>query len=375
MKIIPLIRPTLPSLWKTYWKLRKIWKSRQLTNSGPQHQEFKKALRSFLRVPHLSLCCNGTLALQLALQASVFPGSEVITTPFTFVATANAVSWNNLQPVFCDISLDDYNIDPAKIGQCITSKTAAILPVHTFGHPCDIETIESIADFCQLPVIYDAAHCFGVEKQGRSIFSFGDASICSFHATKIFHSLEGGMVVSGNPHVIDRIDIGSNFGITKDNKGQQFVATLGTNAKINEVQAAIGLLMLDEFEKERQKRKKLTEEYIQCLKDISGLYFQKKRHNIKHNYYNFTIRIDRELFGTDRDILALILWRNGIQTRTYFSPSLDRLMYYSDARQGTKLTNAHIVSSQILALPLHSSLSLADVRKICGIIRKVRGKQ
>ena len=357
---IYVTQPVLPDIEKVYVKLREIWGGKQLTNNGPLLHRFKVALQKQLNTQYLSLCCNGTMALQLACKALGLSG-EVITTPFTFAATGHALAWNNLKPVFCDIDPYTFNIDPDKIEALITPATTAILPVHVFGHPCDTYKIQSLADQYKLKVIYDAAHCFGVELLGEPISSFGDVSIFSFHATKIFHTFEGGMVVCKDAETERLIDTAKNFGFELGLE----VLTPGTNGKMNEFQAAIGLLMLDLFEEEIEKRRVLTQIYKERLSQIPGISFQREAVGTKHNYLNLTICVNEE-FGIDRDALFLILKDQNIFTRKYFYPLLSQMQCYNNGQWN--LPVAEQIASMVLSLPLYGNLEIEALHFICDTI-------
>jgi len=286
-------RPALPDPKEVYAKIDEIWSTQWLTNIGQQHRAFESKLQAYLRAPNLSLFCNGTMALQLACQAFRLSG-EVITTPFTFAATSHVLYWNNLKPVFCDIDPHTFNIDTSRLESLITPHTTAILPVHVFGYPCDTDTIQSIADRYGVRVIYDAAHCFGVEVDGQPIGNFGDIAMFSFHATKIFHTIEGGALTYKDSVLKERLELSRNFGFM----GEEQIVVPGINGKMNEIQAAIGLLMLDIIKAESARRKKLTLLYRERLQDIPGIEFRQDLPHVKHNYYNFVVTIDKTECGS-----------------------------------------------------------------------------
>jgi dTDP-4-amino-4,6-dideoxygalactose transaminase len=336
-----------------------------LTNNGPQHQLFELALEKYLGAPNISLFCNGTLALQIACQALRLSG-EVITTPFTFPATSHVLFWNKITPVFCDIEEDSFNLNPECIESLITPKTTAILPVHVFGHPCKVDEIQDIADRHGLRVIYDAAHCFAVEFNNEPIGNFGDASMFSFHATKIFHTMEGGALTYKDNSLKDRLELSKNFGI----KDEESVIVPGVNAKMNEMQAAMGLLMLDLADEESSRRKQLTLIYRKRLEGMSGISFREDRPSIKHNYNNFVIKIDKKDFGISRDILYDKLKEYNIFTRKYFYPLCSQFKCYRHlpSSSATNLPVAEKVTGQVLSLPLYGELIEKDINQICDII-------
>ncbi len=359
---IYITRPLLPPIKTVYKKLKEIWKSKWLTNMGSQHQALESELMKYLNVPFLSLFCNGTIALQLAFQALKLKG-EVITTPFTFAATVNALYQNNLKPIYCDIKLDDFNLNPEMIEELITSKTSAILPVHVFGNPCNIEQISKIANEYNLNVIYDAAHCFGVEYKNKAIGNYGDISMFSFHATKIFHTIEGGALTYNNSELKDTLHLLRNFGI----KNEEEVILPGTNAKMNELQAAIGLLNLNLVEMEIKRRKNLSFIYRENLKTVEGIKFIDERQDVKLNYQYFPILIDQEKFNLNRDQVYVLLKKYNIHTRKYFYP-LCTDYKFSKPSLSYKFPNAKKISNQILCLPLYGELTPKEIEKICEII-------
>ncbi|MEM8531577.1 MAG: DegT/DnrJ/EryC1/StrS family aminotransferase, partial [Chloroflexota bacterium] len=289
---IYVTRPILPDLEVVIDKLRTIWESKWLTNNGSQHQNLEQQLIQWLKVPYLSLFNNGTIALITACQSLRLSG-EVITTPFTFPATPHVLTWNNVKPVFCDIDPNTMTIDANKIESMITPQTTGILAVHVYGTPCDVMKIQSIADQYGLRVIYDAAHAFGTEIHGEGIGNFGDVSMFSFHATKLFHTAEGGALTFRDPNLKNRIDFLKNFGI----KNEEEVIMPGINGKMNEIQAALGLAVLNCVEEEYRKRKVLVDTYRQYLDNVPGITLTPVLSHIKDSYQYFVIRIDETLFG------------------------------------------------------------------------------
>ena len=365
---IYVTRPALPDRKAVYRKIDEIWDSQWLTNIGHQHRLFESRVQKYLEVPNISLFCNGTMALQLACQALRLSG-EVITTPFTFAATSHVLYWNNLKPVFCDIESQSFNIDPERIESLITPYTTAILPVHVFGYPCDVEAIEEIANRYGIRVIYDAAHCFGVEVNGEPIGDFGDISMFSFHATKIFHTIEGGALTYRDSSLKERLELSRNFGF----KGEEQIVVPGINGKMNEIQAAIGLLMLDIIEEECRKRKHLTMIYRERLNKIPGIEFRGDVPDVDHNYYNFVITVNKEEFGISRDDLYDFLKKYNVFTRKYFFPLCSQLQCYRNlpSSSAVNLPVAERITKTVLSLPLFGSLNGKDIHRICDIIESM----
>ncbi|MBI9035725.1 MAG: DegT/DnrJ/EryC1/StrS family aminotransferase, partial [Bacteroidales bacterium] len=295
-KKILVTQPVLPALEDFIPMLEEIWDSKWLTNNGKFHQEFEKALAEYLGVPYVSLFSNGTLALVTALQCLRITG-EVITTPYSFVATTHSLRWNNIKPVFCDIEPDYLNLDPDKIEALITPRTTAIMPVHVYGNPCYLKRIEEIADNYGLKVIYDAAHAFGVKQNGESVLNYGDLSILSFHATKVFNTIEGGAIISHDAKTKKRIDNLKNFGFVDETT----VVAPGINAKMNELQAAYGILQLKTIDDSIKKRKEIAHIYSQQLNNIVGLSFLENIEGVVHNYAYYPIFIDKDKYGMNRD--------------------------------------------------------------------------
>lgn len=358
----------LPDKLKFDALTEQLWKSRWLTNNGYFHNEFSEKLKQFLRVSNLTLFTNGTLALDIAIKAFKLKG-EIITTPFTFVATAHAISLNNIKPVFCDIELNTFNIDPNKIESLITENTSAILPVHVFGNPCAIDQIQKIADKYKLKVIYDAAHAFNVFIDGKSIVEFGDASMLSFHATKVFHTIEGGALVYPNSKLEKKFYLYKNFGI----ENEDVISMVGTNAKMNEFQAIMGLLNLEIVEDEIMKRKNIVDRYKRNLDNVAGISYIKDIPNVKHNWAYFPILVEQDKFGYFRDELYNKLKDYNVFARKYFYPLCSNIEPYRNMAK-TDLSNANYVAQRVMTLPLYGDLSLSDVDKICLIIDSIRKK-
>lgn len=364
-------RASLPPMEEYIEKIKPLWESRWLTNMGDLHQEFEERLRHYLKVDGLSLMVNGHMSLEMALSAMKFPkGGEVITTPFTFISTIHAILRNGLKPVFCDIKLSDLTMDEEKVEPLVTENTVAILPVHVYGNVCGVERIQQLADQYNLPVIYDAAHAFGVTHQGKGIGSFGDVSIFSFHATKVFHSVEGGAVAFHNPDLYRRLYNLKNFGI----RSEEVVAEVGANAKMNELCAAMGLCNLVHIEEEREKRKRVAEKYEELLADCPGIRMVRGREDATRNYAYFPILIE-EAFGCTRDQVYDALRQQGIHGRKYFYPLASDQACFRNKYHDVELPIARDVSDRILVLPLYGELELADVERIVGILMKQRGKE
>lgn len=365
-KPIFVTQPTLPDLKEFIPYLEEIWENKILTNNGPFHQQLEKELASFLGVPYISLFANGTLALMNALQVLRITG-EVITTPYSFVATTHSLWWNNIKPVFVDIDPEFGNLDVEKIEAAITPKTTAILPVHVYGNPCNVEKIQEIADTYGLKVIYDAAHCFGVNHKGKGICNYGDLSILSFHATKVFNTMEGGAIICHDEATKKRIDYLKNFGFA----GETSIMAPGINSKMNEMQAALGLVQLKHHTENIKKRQLIVETYQELLKDVIGISFLPFPQETEINYAYFPIFIDESKFGLSRDKLYDKLKQNNIFARRYFYPLISEFSMYKslDSAAPENLTVATKMSSQVICLPLYPKLPLNDVLQICELIK------
>jgi len=366
---IYITRPILPELNELSKKLKEVWDSQRLTNKGPKHELLERELLNILKVPYLSLFNNGTVALIVAFQALRLSG-EVITTPFTFPATPHVLTWNNIKPVFCDIDPVTMNIDAEKLESMITPQTKGILPVHVFGRPCDVVKIQEIADCHALKVVYDAAHAFGVEVNGVGIGTFGDISMFSFHGTKLFHTAEGGALTFNDKNLKSLIDLLKNFGI----KNEEEVIMPGINGKMNEIQAVLGLTILEYLEEERNKRKILFDIYKQCLKGIDGITFLDNVPDVKDNYQYFVIRIDEEIFGKSRDYVYAKFKEYNVFTRKYFYPLCSDYACYRElpSSDPSNLPVAQKVAREVLTMPFYGGLSTDDVEKICNILKKIR---
>jgi len=355
----------LPPMNEYMQEIERIWSSHWLTNNGHIHNEFEGKLSEYFKVEHIALLTNGHLALEAALRNLDLEG-EVITTPFTFASTTHAIVNAGLTPVFCDIDINTYNIDVSKIEALITDKTSAILPVHVFGNPCDVETIEIIAQKHGLKVIYDAAHAFGVEVAGRSIASFGDVSMFSLHATKIFHSIEGGVLATKNGDFKKLIELYKNFGIS----GPEEIEMVGFNAKMNEFQAAMGLINLRYIEEHIEARKKITNLYKSSLSEVPGLTFLGEEENIKYNYSYLPMLVDSKQYGFSRNELHEKLKEYNVFTRKYFYPLVSEAKCYKD-KFISNTPVAKAVADNILTLPIYSTLELDDVDVICSILKEL----
>jgi dTDP-4-amino-4,6-dideoxygalactose transaminase len=358
-------RPSIPDLDNFLPMLKDIWKSKWLTNEGKYHQRFEEELAKFLGVKNISLVSNGTLALIIALRAHRITG-EVITTPYSFVATAHAIQWNGNKPVFVDIEPKYLNIDPQKIEAAITPKTSAILPVHIYGNPCYLNEIQRIADIYGLKVIYDACHAFGVEKNNVSILNYGDLSVLSFHATKVFTTIEGGAIICQDEKTKKRIDFLRNFGFADE----VTVIDTGINAKMNEIQAVIGISQLKEIEKYIEKRKEITYAYRLGLRNIKGIKYLNNIEGVKHNYAYFPIFVDEKVYGRKRDELFEELKMHNIYGRRYFYPLISHFPAYRglESSNPSNLPVAEKFTNEVICLPLFPDLPNATVSKIINII-------
>ncbi|MDG6881128.1 UDP-4-amino-4-deoxy-L-arabinose--oxoglutarate aminotransferase [Phocoenobacter uteri] len=365
-KKILVTSPLLPSLEEFNLYLKDIWDRKWLTNNGYYHQQLEDELAKYLNVPYLSLFTNGTLPLMVALKALDIKG-EVITTPYSFVATAHSLCWSNITPIFVDVDPKTGNIDPEKIEQAITSNTTAIMPVHVYGNPCDVDVIQEIADKHNLKVIYDAAHAFGVEENGQSVLQYGDISTLSFHATKTYNTIEGGALICHTKEMKQRIDQLKNFGFVDEIS----VDELGINGKLDEVRAAYGLLQLKHIDKAIEKRKELTEIYIENLKNIDGIDLLDIKAD-KLNYSYFPILVDESKYHLSRDALYNKLKENNIFARRYFYPLISEYQFYQQlnlpSADKNNLPNAYKLSQQVICLPMHHELSGEEILKICNVI-------
>ena len=362
---IQVTKAFLPPMNEYINEIKKIWETNWLTNNGPISIELQNKLQKYLKIKNASLFVNGHCAMEVALKALNLKG-EVITTPFTFASTTHAIINNNLRPVFCDIKIKDFTIDENKIEELITDKTSAIIPVHVFGYPCNIKKIEEIAQKYNLKVIYDAAHVFGVEIDGQGIGNFGDISMFSFHATKIFNTIEGGLLATDNEYLRDRFRQIRNFGIIDE----EHVGCPGINAKMNEFQAAMGIVNLKYVDYEIEKRKRLTFKYREKLRRINGIRFTEEDQNVKYNYSYFPVIIDEEVLGISRNEIYDKLKKFNIFTRKYFYPLTTDFTAYKE-EEYNNLVNARYISDRILALPMYGQLREEDIDYIVDSIEKI----
>lgn len=360
-KNILVTSPLLPPLKDFIPYLEDIWDRKWLTNNGYYHQNLEKALAEYLKVPYVSLFANGTLPLMVAMQALRITG-EVITTPYSFVATTHSLWWNGIKPVFVDIDPLTGNLDPDKIEAAITPKTTAIMPVHVYGNPCDTEKIQDIADKYGLKVIYDAAHAFGVEVDGKSVLEAGDMSTLSFHATKVFNTIEGGALICHDETTKKRIDYLKNFGFA----GETEIVAPGINGKMDEVRSAYGLLALNYVDQAIAKRKCIADQYRAGLQGIPGISFLNDSLGVRHNYSYFAIFVDESEYGMSRDDLYFKLRRNDILGRRYFYPLISEFSTYRGLNSADKLNLpvAHKIANSVICLPIHHELALNDINKI-----------
>lgn len=364
---IPVTSPLLPPLEEFIPYLQRIWDSRILTNGGSMHQALEKALCAYLGVEHIALFANGTLALVTALQALRVTG-EVITTPYSFVATAHSLLWNGIKPVFVDVDPVTCNLDPARIEAAITPQTTAIMPVHCYGRPCDVEAIERIADIYNLKVIYDAAHAFGVRDAGGSVLRHGDLSVLSFHATKVFNTFEGGAIICPDARTKQRIDHLKNFGFVNETT----VVAPGINGKMNEVCAAMGLLQLKHIDRALAHRARLDGLYREHLAGVPGLDCLQPVAGVEGNYAYFPVMVN-EAFPLSRDELYQVMREHDILVRRYFYPLISEFPMYRGLPSAApgNLPNAHAAARRVLCLPIHPDLSGDDVAGICDLVRSL----
>lgn len=364
-KVITVTSPLLPSLEEFMPYLQDIWDRKWLTNNGHYHKELEKALCEYLKVPYISLFTNGTLPLMCALQALRITG-EVITTPYSFVATTHSLWWNGIKPVFVDIDPVTGNIDPDKIEAAITPRTTAIMPVHVYGNPCDTQRIQEIADKYGLKVIYDAAHAFGVEVNGESVLNAGDMSTLSFHATKVYNTIEGGALICHDEQTKKRIDYLKNFGFA----GETTVIAPGINGKIDEVRAAYGLLNLKQVDAAIEVRHQVAVRYREALRDVKGIRVMEDIPGVRHNYAYFPIFIDAEEYGMTRDELYFKMKEQDVLGRRYFYPLISEFSTYRglDSARPENLPIAHRLADSVICLPMYHNLTDNDVERILELI-------
>ena len=364
---ITVTSPLLPNLDEFHEMLKEIWDSKWVTNNGSFHKRLEAALAEYLKVPYVSLFTNGTLPLITALQALRITG-EVITTPYSFVATTHALWWNGIKPVFVDIDWKTGCMDPNKIEAAITPKTTAIMPVHVYGKPCNIKAIQDIANKYGLKVIYDAAHAFGVEVNGESILNAGDMSTLSFHATKVYNTLEGGAMVMHDAETKKRIDYLKNFGFA----GETEVVAPGINSKMDEVRAAYGLLNLKQVDAAIEARHQVAIKYREALKDVPGIEYWDDLPGVKHNYSYFPIFVHEKEYGKTRDELYFKMKEQGILSRRYFYPLISEFSTYRglESAKPENLPVAHKMANSVICLPMHHALNDVNVEKAINIIAK-----
>lgn len=363
--IITVTSPLLPNLDEFTESLKEIWESKWITNNGQFHQKLEAALAEYLKVPYVSLFTNGTLPLLTALQALRITG-EVITTPYSFVATTHALWWNGIKPVFVDIDPSTGNIDPQKIEAAITPRTTAILPVHVYGKPCDTEAIQAIADKYGLKVIYDAAHAFGVEVNVESLLNAGDMSTLSFHATKVFNTIEGGAMVMHDEKTKQRIDYLKNFGFANEIE----VVGPGINSKMDEIRSAYGLLNLKQVDAAIAARQKVAVAYRKALRNVDGISFWDDMPGVRHNYSYFPIFVDAEKYGMTRDELYMKMKDQGVWGRRYFYPLISEFSTYRglESSRPENLPNAHMMADTVICLPMHHALREEEINRIIDCI-------
>lgn len=363
MKKILVTQSSMPSFEEYCKEIQDIWDTIHLTNNGPKHKLLEQQLKEYLHAENMTLVTNGHLALQLAIKVLNLTG-EVITTPFTFVSTINAIVENGLTPIFCDINPDNYTIDVDKIEDLITERTSAILAVHVYGNVCDVEKLEKLAEKYNLKLIYDAAHVFGVTYKGQNITSFGDISMLSFHATKVFNTIEGGGLVYHSKELYSKLDALKNFGISQEND----VAQESINAKMNEFQAAMGICNLRHVDNEIKKRREVVNRYRKNLENRDGIKLLKEQTEVKSNYAYFPVVFEKEIFGKSRDEVATCLEKQNIFARKYFYPIVSEFSYYAKNYNANQTPIAKEISEKILCLPLYAELAKEDVDRICKII-------
>lgn len=364
---ILVTRSSMPEMDEYIEEIKELWDTHWLTNMGTKHQKLQSELEKYLNVPHVILYTNGHLALENVIAAMQLPeGGEVITTPFTFVSTTHSIVRNGLVPVFCDVNDTDYTIDVTKIEELITDKTVAIVPVHVYGNVCDVEAIQAIAEKYNLKIIYDAAHAFGVEYKGINVANFGDASMFSFHATKVFNTIEGGGITFKDDKLVQVLNDMKNFGI----RGSESIAYVGGNAKMSEFQAAMGICNLRHVDDEIEKRKHVVKHYMERLSNISGIKLCKEQKDVKPNYSYLPVVFDG--YKYDRNEVFAKLQENGITARKYFYPLTNDIECYVDypTAGAEKTPVAKYLADRVLTLPLYADLSISDVDKICDVILK-----
>ena len=366
-KQITVTSPLLPDLEEFHSLLKEIWDSKWVTNNGSFHKQLEKELAEYLKVPYISLFTNGTLPLLTALQALRITG-EVITTPYSFVATTHSIWWNGCKPVFVDVDPATGNMDPDKIEAAITNKTTAIMPVHVYGKPCDTKRIKEVADKYGLKVIYDAAHAFGVEVNGESVLNAGDMSTLSFHATKVYNTLEGGALVMHDAETKKRVDYLKNFGFA----GETEVVAPGINSKVDEVRAAYGIINLRQVDAAIEARHQVAVKYREALRHVEGITFMDDMPGVKHNYSYFPIFVDAEKYGMTRDEIYERMRSHNVLGRRYFYPLISTFSTYRGLESAApkNLPNAHKMADSVICLPMHHELRAEDIYRVLELIVK-----
>ena len=364
---VPVTRSSMPPFEEYVEAIRPLWESRWLTNMGANHELLSRRLEEYLKVDNVSLFVNGHMALEMCIQAMGLKG-EIITTPFTFISTTHAIIRNDITPVFCDIKEDDYTMDPDLIEDLITEKTTAIIPVHVYGNICDVKRIDGIAKKHGLKLIYDAAHAFGEELDGVGIGNFGDASMFSFHATKVYNTIEGGAICTGDDELIREVYKLKDFGI----KDETIVDGIGANAKMNEFAAIMGLCNLDHIDGEIEKRKRAALRYRENLKDIKGISFYIPKENVKSSYSYFPIVVNEDIYGMSRDMLHERLKEYNVFTRKYFYPLTSEMECFKGRFDISLTPVAKRISESVLTLPMSASLDMDTIDSICRMIREMR---
>ncbi len=370
---ITVTSPLLPPLEEFTELLQDIWQRKWLTNNGYYHRQLEEALADYLGVPYLSIFTNGTLPLITALQALNLTQGEVITSPYSFVATTHALIWNGLTPVFADVAPIYGNLDPAAVEACITERTVAIMPVHVYGNPCDTAALQRIADKHGLKIIYDAAHAFGVKQNGESVLQAGDISTLSFHATKVYNTVEGGALVCHSAEMKRHIDQLRNFGFT----GETEVEAAGINSKMDEIRAAYGLLNLRQIDAAIASRKRLAETYRSAFAQVPGLRCLQDIPGVQHNYAYFPIFIDSSAYGRTRDELYFHLKEHGIFARRYFYPLIPNFSVYANSlsTRAAHIPHARALADSVICLPMYAELTPAEAKKIANLIHSFQWEE
>jgi len=367
MEKILVTRSSMPPMEEYIDEIKELWDSHWLTNMGAKHRQLETELKEYLGVEGVSLFTNGHMALELAIQAMNLSG-EVITTPFTFASTTHAIVRNGLTPVFCDVDPEDFTIDVNQLESLITDRTSAIIPVHVYGSICNVEEIERIAKKYGLKVIYDAAHTFGVKYKGKGIGAYGDASMFSFHATKVYNSIEGGAITFHNEEFGEQLQRLKNFGI----RSEEVIDSIGANAKMNEFQAAMGLCNLRHVEEEIEKRRKVYEKYVELLSNVEGIQLLKQQEDVQSNYAYFPVVFHEKEFGASRNEVCEALKQEEIYARKYFYPLTNEFDCFHGKYDVNDTPVALHISKRVLTLPMYADLSIEDVERICNVILKLK---